>query len=186
MSEYYLCPSSRDQPIIGISRYTDTNTCYRYVSNILGIGMDPGISVIGIGMLKILYIGNGIGIISRYSSNLFTKEGNFPVACDYQLTQKASIIKHQQSVHEGRKFLCGSCDYQASSRGNLSTHQQSVHEGRRFPCGSCDYQATQKTHLTAHQQSVHGGRTYICDQCSFQFRHKTSLTKHQQLVHEGK
>ena len=64
--------------------------------------------------------------------------------CDYQATQKNHLSRHEQSVHEGRKYLCEECNYQAKRKSSLTTHQQSVHMGKKFPCEECDYQATRR------------------------------------------
>ena len=120
----------------------------------------------------------------RSTSCQYMKEGNFPVSCHYQATLKASLIKHQQSVHEGIMFPCDSCDYQASSRGNLATHQQSVQEGRKFPCGSCDYQASSRGNLSTHQKSLHEGRMFPCIPCVTIRQHRNKLHTSRQYMKE--
>jgi hypothetical protein len=40
------------------------------------------------------------------------------------------LTRHNQSVHAGKKYPCGTCEYHATARGNLTKHQQSVHVGK--------------------------------------------------------
>ena len=96
------------------------------------------------------------------------------------------LREHKKSVHEGRKFSCGTCDYQATQKGHLTAHQQSVHEGRIFSCDTCDYQATTGTYLTEHKKSVHEGRKFPCGTCDYQAARRGDLTTHQKSVHERK
>ena len=56
------------------------------------------------------------------------KEENFPVEFVI-IRQGEHLIRHEQSVHQGRKFPGGSCDYQATRIEDLTKHQQSLHEG---------------------------------------------------------
>ena len=52
------------------------------------------------------------------------KEENFPVECDHQAIRREHLTRHEHSVHQGRKFPCGSCDYQATRIEDLTKHHQ--------------------------------------------------------------
>ena len=52
-------------------------------------------------------------------------------ACDFLSTQKESLGKYKQSVHEGKKYPCDTCDFLTTQKGNLRTHNKSVHEGKK-------------------------------------------------------
>ena len=45
----------------------------------------------------------------------------------------------------GQKIQCPDCDYQATQKCSLVTHQRIVHMGQKLQCPECDYQATQKS-----------------------------------------
>jgi len=110
--------------------------------------------------------------------------------CDYQATQKGTLKRHIQSVHDGIKYPCLHCDYQATQEGSLKRHIQnvhdgikSVHDGIKYPCLHCDYQATEKGTLKRHIQSVHDGIKYPCPHCDYQATTKGSLKRHIQSKH---
>ena len=56
--------------------------------------------------------------------------------CDYKATQKAHLLRHLKSKHEGIKYPCDQCDFKATQKSNLLRHLKSKHEGINYPCGS--------------------------------------------------
>ena len=89
--------------------------------------------------------------------------GNYECeVCQKKYSDKTSLDRHKQSVHEGVTYACDQCDYQAARQYNLTLHIQSKHEGVKYACDKCDYQATQQGNLRAHIQSIHDGMMMVC------------------------
>ena len=67
-------------------------------------------------------------------TNLFvnTKNGD-----DNEIS-KNNLKTHEDSLHGGKKFLCGLCDYLVTYKSSIRTHIKLVHDGEKFPCESCD------------------------------------------------
>ena len=82
--------------------------------------------------------------------------------CQKKYSDKTSLDRHKQSVHEGVTYACDQCDYQAARQYNLTLHIQSKHEGVMYACDKCDCQATQQGNLRAHIQSIHDGMMMVC------------------------
>ena len=115
------------------------------------------------------------------SSLVYSSEfGTYGAECDYQVTQKGHLVRHQKSVHLGQKFQCPECIYQATRKDSLVTHQQSVHMGKRFQCPECKYQANQKRNLLHHQQSLHMGKTSQWSKWVLQASSESHFIIHQQ------
>ena len=114
------------------------------------------------------------------------KEEITRVSSEIENSEKNEISRHQQSVHEGKRYPCPHCDYEGTQKSSLIRHQKSVHEGKRYPCPHCDYEGTRKSSLITHQKSVHEGKRYPCPHCEYEGTRKSSLNKHQKSVHEGK
>jgi hypothetical protein len=58
--------------------------------------------------------------------------------------QKVISIKHQQAIHEGKKYPYRGCNHQATIKGSLSKHQRAIHGGKKYPCRKCDHQQLQR------------------------------------------
>ena len=104
--------------------------------------------------------------------------------CQKKYSDKTSLDRHKQSVHEGVTYACDQCDYQAARQYNLTLHIQSKHEGVKYACDQCNQQFTLQFSLTRHIHSTHEGVKYACDQCDYQAGYQGDLTKHKRKVHE--
>ena len=78
-----------------------------------------------------------------------------------------NLRRHIQSIHEGKKYPCGSCSYQATQKGSLKVHIQSIHEGRKYHCSLCNYQASQRGSLNVHLVRIHNASTLTGVKVSF-------------------
>ena len=60
--------------------------------------------------------------------------------CDANFSQKGSLNKHIESVHEGKKpYKYTVCDSNFSTKQNLNRHNKSVHKGKEpFKCLWCN------------------------------------------------
>ena len=103
--------------------------------------------------------------------------------CKRKFTQKNSLTRHIENIHEGLKYPCHHCDHESKSQGSLTVHIQLKHEGVRYACNQCDHQFTQQANLTTHIKSKHEGVRYACNQCKHQASTKTNLTRHIQTKH---
>ena len=92
-----------------------------------------------------------------------SKVNKWPFKCDLcnsTFTKKHSILRHIESVHEGKKpFMCEVCKSQYAEKGSLIKHVLSKHENRRpHECHICRKGFIRKQHLMRHIASVHGGK----------------------------
>ncbi|CAB0040268.1 unnamed protein product [Trichogramma brassicae] len=109
--------------------------------------------------------------------------------CEKKFGRKPDLLKHQKTVHEGRKdYLCDKCEKKFTQVGNLHFHQRTVHEGlKNYACDRCEKKFGLKQHLLVHQRTVHEGRKdFTCDKCDRKFGVKFKLIEHQKTVHEGR
>ena len=53
--------------------------------------------------------------------------------CDKQFVNKYVVKKHNNSVHEGLRFLCDHCDFLSSSKDNVRTHITCMHPNQELP-----------------------------------------------------
>ena len=67
--------------------------------------------------------------ISRLTNNLSMKDSN-TTATGVNLTQDINVIlkKHQQSRHDGVRYLCNKCEFQTSQQNYLRVHKRKKHE----------------------------------------------------------
>ena len=104
-------------------------------------------------------------------------------------TQKISVSKHIEDVHEGKKpHRCSSCGKAFSKRHKMVLHFESVHEGKKpHKCTLCEKNFAQKNQLSAHIMGVHEGKKpFQCDICRSTFKRKAQIKVHIETVHEGK
>ena len=57
--------------------------------------------------------------------------------CEAKL-YKASIKRHVETVHEGKKFECHICNEDFTSKPSLKLHVSSIHEEKTFECTVCN------------------------------------------------
>ena len=77
--------------------------------------------------------------------------------CGAGYRQKAGLISHIQSKHNGIKYSCNLCRYLATTQGNLKLHKESQHGGVKYSCDQCKHQFTRKDNLKLHKKSQHEG-----------------------------
>ena len=135
--------------------------------------------------------------------------------CDYQATQKISLIRHLQ-VHGGKKYICDcgktyrweidlrrhkesahsqltfpcpapDCDYLGQSQRNLAAHMKSKHSRPRpeLVCEICGSQFTSSHYKEVHIKSKHLGQKEVCLACGEDFATKTILQRHVKEKHTG-
>ena len=113
-----------------------------------------------------------------------TPEGSFNCGqCESTFTQKASLIRHIQSMHEGVKYACNQCDYQVSTQTHLRNHIMSKHEGVKYACIQCDQQFALNSGLIRHIKSIHEGVKYACNQCDHKATQLGHLRNHIKSKH---
>ena len=105
--------------------------------------------------------------------------------CHMTFTQRGSVLRHKQSVHDGVKYACDQCEYKATQPSHLTTHIKSQHEGVTYACDQCDHHATHQSALTKHIQSMHECFMYDCNQCDHQYTDRSSLSRHIKSKHKG-
>ena len=89
-----------------------------------------------------------------------SKVDKWPFTCDLcnsAFTKKHCILRHIESVHEGKKpFICEICKSQYAEKGSLIKHVLSKHENRRsHECHMCKSDFIRKQNLIRHIASVH-------------------------------
>ena len=108
--------------------------------------------------------------------------------CDYNATQKISLIRHQKSVHGGQRFTCSHCDEEGIEKSfkweiDLKRHIQSRHSTEKFNCDECEQVFNTKRYLSNHKRLVHQGKAFQCDQCEVKVTSRASLQMHIEAVH---
>ena len=94
--------------------------------------------------------------------------------------QKRNLNLHIRTVHEGmgKKHPCTICSYRFSSSASLRRHVESVHEGKKpFRCDICDAKFALKSTLDSHIRNIHENPKHIdetkkafhCNSCPASF-----------------
>ncbi|XP_037303574.1 zinc finger protein 480 [Manduca sexta] len=111
------------------------------------------------------------------------------VKCGRRMTDRASILDHYRSQHEGimTLYTCQFCGkvFKVSDKNNSKTHRGHVrnhHSGERPKCDQCGKTFINADSLAEHQQIHQGIKNYSCGECDKQFRTRTQM-KHHQLKH---
>ena len=99
-------------------------------------------------------------------------------------TEKGNLKRHQQAVHEGKKYSCDKCGYQATSQGSLKRHREAKHEGVTYSCDDCNYKAAFKAGLVQHIRVKHEGIRYTCDRCDYEATQSGNLKAHKEYDYE--
>ena len=141
-----------------------------------------------------------IGEVTKEEKDLDISASEYEDAyvCLIKWEQKQSLKIHQQSKHEGVRYVCNQCEYSATTRGDLKRHQESLHEGVLYSCDQCKYTATERTHcnhcdyeakrqdqLKAHISAKHEEVRFSCSLCEYQASQKRNLKSHYRSMHEG-
>jgi len=105
--------------------------------------------------------------------------------CDYHAPNKATLLTHIKSVHDGDIYLCNLCPKKFTNESYLSNHKKLIHEGIRYHCDQCKQHFTQKQKLEAHIKLIHEGLGLTCKHCGKKFSDHANLSKHRKSVHEG-
>ena len=108
------------------------------------------------------------------------------VSCEFRSKTRRDLRRHEESVHEGKRYPCDQCEYKASMASNLHKHRESIHNGKKYPCESCDYKATDPSSLSRHKKQSHSGKIYSCKSCDYQATRKIHLVKHRSKTHKTK
>ena len=95
------------------------------------------------------------------------------------------LTYHNKSKYFGDKYPCNQCQYEATQKSSLIRHIQSIHEGLRYNCNQCNYTAKLKDILRIHIKSKHLGIKYCCNLCQYEATEKRILKRHMQSTHEG-
>ena len=49
-----------------------------------------------------------------------------------QLTEKSSLVTHQQVSRKEIKYACMQCDFESTRKNSLLIHHQALHMGRKY------------------------------------------------------
>ena len=77
--------------------------------------------------------------------------------CDFKAETKFKLTHHKRIIHDKNLFKCSylGCKYEAKMMASLVKHEETKHLGKRYPCEYCDYKATQRGTLKTHRRSMH-------------------------------
>ena len=77
--------------------------------------------------------------------------------CDYNTSDKGSLKKQVEAVHQGKKpHKCSMCDYSVSTKPDLKKHIRAVHQGKKqHKCSICYFNTSDKQHFKKHITFVH-------------------------------
>ena len=107
------------------------------------------------------------------------------VICFASFTTKASLKKHEDSIHKNITFGCPDCGKQFKRNDHLRNHINNVHKGIRYKCDQCDKKFTETSSRNIHDRAVHEQKKYPCLLCKYQATTQSHLTIHKKSVHEG-
>ncbi|XP_068627177.1 zinc finger protein 23-like [Battus philenor] len=104
--------------------------------------------------------------------------------CGRRMTDRASILDHYSTQHEGvlKLFTCQLCGKVSNNNKTHRGHMRNHHSGDRPRCDQCGKSFVNKDSLAEHQQIHEGVKNYECAQCGARFRTRTQI-KHHQMKH---
>ena len=76
-------------------------------------------------------------------------------------------------------YSCKTCSKTFTQLRSLIRHERSVHGGKRFYCDQCDESFTRKDDLKRHQKQHQGMITHTCNNCKKEFYRRDKLVEHQ-------
>ncbi|XP_073966279.1 uncharacterized protein [Choristoneura fumiferana] len=105
-------------------------------------------------------------------------------ACQRRMTDRASILHHYRTQHEGMvaHFTCHICGKVSTNSKTHRGHMRNHHGGQRPECEQCGKTFVNKDSLEEHRQIHQGIKNYACSVCGKRFRTRTQI-KHHQLKH---
>ena len=112
---------------------------------------------------------------------VFKQDPQICKECGKSFMCKQSLIRHEESVHIGKKHACEYCTQKFTDPGAVKRHIQSKHLGLKYECSHCGIQFSAKQTLTNHIKTIHEGqpkKTYICTECGKKFTTKTGFDDH--------
>ena len=104
--------------------------------------------------------------------------------CDKKYLNKASLLAHIQSIHEGKTHNCQKCDKEFISKTNLNTHNLNIHEGQKHKCETCGKEFPQRSSLTNHIKVMHQELSFKCTDCDKAFFSKLYCQRHISQIHK--
>ncbi|XP_063371774.1 zinc finger and SCAN domain-containing protein 30-like [Cydia amplana] len=106
------------------------------------------------------------------------------VACGRRMIDRASILDHYRTQHEGlvSHFTCHLCGKVSNNSKTHRGHMRNHHGGQRPECEQCGKTFVNKDSLEEHRQIHQGIKNYSCSECGKRFRTRTQI-KHHQLKH---
>ena len=69
--------------------------------------------------------------------------------CGKQFSQKSSLKRHIQSLHERVKYSCDNCNKEFTLKDALKKHIQSIHERIKHSCLECGKEFSQHVKSTS-------------------------------------
>jgi uncharacterized Zn-finger protein len=102
--------------------------------------------------------------------------------CEKSYTEKGTLTKHKQKVHEQRKnYVCPHCKKKFGWKESLDRHMKTQHSQTReiFECSECKRQFWKKEGLESHYNSMHlNNLPFECDICGKVYPSRSSLHTH--------
>ena len=138
------------------------------------------------------YCGKGFSVKCNLKSHILTVHDGVAKfkcdKCDYNATQKISLVRHQKSMHGGSVYPCSYCQEAGITKNfkwevDLKRHIESRHSNTKFMCDICQNEFNTKRYLNNHKRLVHQGRVFRCDKCDVTVTTKASLQMHIDAVH---
>ena len=104
--------------------------------------------------------------------------------CEKSFSKNCSLKRHNESIHEKRRFKCEKCEKTLNDKGNLRQHISSIHEGKVYQCEKCEKHFKKRSNLKRHVSSFHKGFKVKCPECGQDFAYDTGLLRHKKRKHE--
>ena len=106
--------------------------------------------------------------------------------CDKIFSQKGSLKRHMETVHQKLKpHKCEECGEAFSRKYSLKIHMATVHlKSKPHKCDECGDAFGHKSSLKMHMDTVHLKlKPYKCEECGEAFGRKDYLKTHMDTVH---
>ncbi|KAL0858634.1 hypothetical protein ABMA27_012464 [Loxostege sticticalis] len=104
--------------------------------------------------------------------------------CGRRMTDRASIVDHYRTQHEGlmNTYKCDICGKVSTNNKTHRGHMRNHHSGDRPKCDQCGKSFVNKDALAEHLLIHQGVKNYECPTCGKRFRTRAQI-KHHQLKH---
>ena len=106
------------------------------------------------------------------------KEKNYECTlCGIKFNHRHTRRLHMNAKHGDSFYSCAECSFKATQKGSLNRHTERVHNGKKEKCPHCEVEVKcldqHKRYKHPEQYKM-----YACNKCSYRSQYKSLLQKH--------